>query len=371
MNSLLERTRALTGEIRERAVDHEKARQVSAQTVLDLQSLDILRAYVPKKYGGPEYDPMETLAAVELLSAADGATGWVSTIASLTSHIAGSLNEDVGKVVFGAATSSSCGAYAPTGQAAVKDGALLVNGRWAWGSGSSFATWMSGGTICDDNTFRHVFFPTKELTMHDTWHSSGLRATASNDFSAENLVVPQEFSAILGSRPTVDARISWMPIFVLFSGGVASVMLGIAQRAMEEIATLAASKKPMMSAKTVADSAVNQQALARAEASIHAARAFLLDTVNSAWETVQRGDQVDMETRLRARMAATYAAEQACDTVDVCYRMGGGTAVYETSPLQRCFRDIHTAAAHIMVGSRSYEMAGRHRFGLQIDTGSL
>jgi indole-3-acetate monooxygenase len=58
-------------------------------------------------------------------------------------------------------------------------------------------------------------------------------------------------------------------------------------------------------------------------------------------------------------------------TVDRCFHAGGGTAVYATSPLQRCFRDAHTAAAHIMVSPRSFETAGRHLLGLPIDPSSF
>jgi indole-3-acetate monooxygenase len=86
---------------------------------------------------------------------------------------------------------------------------------------------------------------------------------------------------------------------------------------------------------------------------------------------IQRGDRVDLETRLRARLAASNAGEQACAAVDLCYRAGGGSAVYESSPLQRCFRDVHTASAHVMVSARTYEMVGRHRLGLGIDASTL
>jgi indole-3-acetate monooxygenase len=162
-----------------------------------------------------------------------------------------------------------------------------------------------------------------------------------------------------------------MPLFVLFSGGVASVMLGIATRAMEELAVLAQTKKPVQSSKTLAQSTLAQVDIARAEAGVGSARSFLHDAVRGAWDAVQRGDRVDLETRLQARLAATHAGEQACAAVDLCYKAAGGSAVYAISPLQRCFRDVHTASAHVMVGSRVYETVGRHRFGLQIDTSSL
>ena len=351
----------------------EQQRRLTDEVVSELRRIDVLRAYVPAVYGGPEYSPFETMAMIEALSAADGAAGWCATIASLTSHISGCLSGEAAKVIFGPADAAVCGAYAPSGRGVARsDGSYDVSGRWAWGSGSSFATWMTGGSMNDDGTARHMFFPSSELTMHDTWDSNGLRATASHDFSAYDAHVPAGYSVDLAAaRPQVDAAISRMPLFVLFSGGVASVMLGIATRAMEELAVLAQTKKPVQSSKTLAQSTLAQVDIARAEAGVRSARSFLHDSVRTAWDAVRRGDRVALETRLQARLAATHAGEQACTAVDLCYKAGGGTAVYATSPLQRCFRDIHTASAHVMVGSRVYETVGRHRFGLEIDKSSL
>jgi indole-3-acetate monooxygenase len=127
----------------------------------------------------------------------------------------------------------------------------------------------------------------------------------------------------------------------------------------------------MGSSKTLNQSQIAQSDRARAEAMIRSAQAYLHDTVGAAWDAVLHGDSVDHEVRLQARLAGTFAGEQAVSAVDLCYKSGGGSAVYATSPLQRCFRDVHTAAAHVMVSTRTYETVGRQRFGLPIDTSSL
>lgn len=371
--TLTQRTADAAAVALKNAETSEHQRRLTDEVIRALKNVDVLRAYVPVAYGGPEYSPFETMSIIETLSAADGSTGWCATIASLTSHIAGCLPAEAAKEIFDPADAAVCGAYAPSGRGTARgDGSYDVTGHWAWGSGSSFATWMTGGAVNDDGTARHMFFRSSDLTMHDTWDSNGLRATASHDFSVYEVHVPAGHSVDLAAaRPTVEAAISRMPLFVLFSGGVASVMLGIATRAMEELAILAQTKKPVQSSKTLAQSSLAQVDIARAEAAIRSARAFLHESVGEAWERVQQGDRVGLETRLRARLAATHAGEQACAAVDLCYKAGGGSAVYATSPLQRCFRDVHTASAHVMVGSRVYETIGRHRFGLEIDKSSL
>jgi indole-3-acetate monooxygenase len=372
--SLLQQAITVSPELAALADDHQQNRQLSTAAVNLLQRLDILRAYVPQQYGGPEYAPLETLSAIQQLASADGASGWCATIASLTSHLSGGLEPEVAKRVFGEADSVVCGAYAPNGMGSFDPltNSYAITGRWAWGSGSSFAKWMTAGTVCDDGTVRHALLPTSKLQMHDTWDSVGLRGTASHDFSADQLVVPRTHTIDM-AKPSLycDAPISRMPMFVLFAGGIAAVMLGIADRALQEISLLADVKRPMGSSKTLNQSQIAQTDRARAEAMVRSATAYLHDTVGNAWDAVVNGDRVDHEVRLQARLAGTFAGEQAVSAVDLCYKAGGGSAVYATSPLQRCFRDVHTAAAHIMVSTRTYEMVGRNRFGLPIDTSTL
>jgi alkylation response protein AidB-like acyl-CoA dehydrogenase len=62
-------------------------------------------------------------------------------------------------------------------------------------------------------------------------------------------------------------------------------------------------------------------------------------------------------------------ASAAC--VDACYTAGGGAAVYETSPLQRVFRDVHVATQHAMVAPRTMEVVGRSDLGLPTDLRQL
>jgi alkylation response protein AidB-like acyl-CoA dehydrogenase len=107
--------------------------------------------------------------------------------------------------------------------------------------------------------------------------------------------------------------------------------------------------------------------VAKAEASLASARAFLLDEVGTTWADVLAGRDITIEQRARIRLAATNVGVRCAEAVDLAYNTGGGSSVYSSSPLQRCFRDIHTATQHLMVSPRAYEIFGRHRLGLPLD----
>jgi indole-3-acetate monooxygenase len=43
----------------------------------------------------------------------------------------------------------------------------------------------------------------------------------------------------------------------------------------------------------------------------------------------------------------------------VCFTLGGGSAVYESSPLQRRMRDLHAGAQHATIHQRHLAQMGR------------
>jgi len=50
--------------------------------------------------------------------------------------------------------------------------------------------------------------------------------------------------------------------------------------------------------------------------------------------------------------------------VDLLYRLAGSTAIFQSSALERCFRDVHTAAQHLQVQEARWETTGRVLMGL-------
>src|SRR5437879_4198650 len=161
------------------------------------------------------------------------------------------------------------------------------------------------------------------------------------------------------------------PVFGLLALGIAAVALGIARRALDELVALAGAKTPTGSRRLLAERPAIQAEVARAEATLGAARAFLAETVGGAWERAQTAGAIEIRERARLRLAATHATLASACAVELVYGAGGGTAVYAASPLQRCFRDIHVATQHAMVAPATLELAGRILLGLEADTAML
>ena len=58
-----------------------------------------------------------------------------------------------------------------------------------------------------------------------------------------------------------------------------------------------------------------------------------------------------------------WAAAKAASVVDVCYKAGGGTSLYDSSPLQRHLRDINALTQHILVADEWFTRTGAFLVG--------
>ena len=358
--------------VRERAAECERAGHLLPDVVDALVGAGLMRLCVPRDYGGPEATPMHLVEAIEAVAEADGAAGWCVMIASTTSSMALFLDPDVARAIYGDPGTVTGGAFAPSGKAARVDGGWNVNGRWSWGSGTDHCHWVLGGATTDTGEFHLVYAPAEQVELHDTWHVSGLKATASGDFEMRDVFVPDGYTVQpLRTRPQVASPLAHFPNFTLLAAAVASAMLGIARHAVDEAVAVAQGKRQSYSAKLLAESATTQIELSRAEATLSAARAFLLDELASAWDAACAGQRVSTEARARIRLAGVHAAECAVKATDSAYTTAGGPAVFETSPLQRCLRDVHTASQHLQVSSRLHETLGRVLLGQATDTSML
>ncbi len=365
----------------QRADEIEAHRQLPRDLADALVDTGVFKLWVADDYGGAQGHVNDLLDAVELTSYHDGSTGWCVMIGGTTGLTSGGLPPEHGKAVYGDPRSVTGGFGMPAAVAVAVDGGLRVNGRWAWGSGTSHCTWIGGGVrIVDDagnpsplpdgTAAPFVFFDLEDVELLDTWHASGLKGTGSTDYQVADAFVPDgRWVNLVGREPVIDDPLYRFSFFGALALGVASVTVGLARRAVDELVALG-DKMPSGSGRRLSERPPVQAQLAEADAAVRASRAFMREVVVDAWAGAARGPMTHEQTRL-LRLAASHAVERCTHAVDLCYLAGGGTAVYQSSPLQRVFRDIHVATQHGMVAPRVMEPLGRMLFGLDTDTRQL
>jgi indole-3-acetate monooxygenase len=351
---------------RETAADSEANGRVAPAFV------DLMRrvgsSTAPASHGGSNPPLFDVLDLIRLVAKGDGSAGWVAMI-YLTSAVGLHWLEEGGRddVLANGANTLVAGVLAPKGVAVSKAGGFEVTGRWAFGSGSADADWMGLGAVIDGSPARTgiFFIPRDQIQILPTWQVVGLRATASNDQLVENTFVPARRVAYFDGPNLTAEPVATFPILGLLAAGIGAVAIGIAEAALEEFTELSGAKTPTGSKRRLADRGSAQEAVSRAHAGIESAWHYLARRSLDISEIANRGDKV------RLRLAATAAVETSRQIVDSLYTLAGGSSLYERSPLQRHFRDIHTATQHMMVGQPTWELTGRVLLGLETDPAGL
>jgi alkylation response protein AidB-like acyl-CoA dehydrogenase len=347
------------------ADESEKNRRIAPAVRDGLRGEGLGGAAVPVAAGGKSIDPAMLLRLIEIVAAGDGSAGWLTMIYA-TSSVAGHyLHADGLTEVFADGPASLIsGVLAPKGTARKVEGGYVVNGSWPFASGCIDASWLGLGAITDDSTRLNFFLPLDDVEILDTWDVMGLRATASHDVRVDNRFVPNRRVFDLTGQPRTSEPIARIPIFGLLAAGIGAVCLGIARAALDEAAELAGVKIPTGSKRRLIDRPAIQEAIAKAETTVAAARCYLLTLASP-------GPIVSIADRARLRLAATFSVSASRAAVDSMYTAAGGTSLYARSPLQRHFRDIHAATQHMMVGQPTWELGAKALLGIESDTSSL
>ena len=186
------------------------------------------------------------------------------------------------------------------------------------------------------------------------------------------VLVPDDHTlSLTEGGPRVDAALYRFPIFGFFALSIGAAALGNARGAIDDLIALAGAKTSLGSSRKLAERAPTQAAVGEAEAALRAARAHFYEAIEEAWTASQEPAPVAPSARLGLRLAATHAVRTSAEVARSMYDLGGGSAIYEDSPLQRRFRDAHTATAHFQVNPASWEIAGRMLLDLPTNIAQL
>jgi alkylation response protein AidB-like acyl-CoA dehydrogenase len=205
-----------------------------------------------------------------------------------------------------------------------------------------------------------MLFRAEEAEIIDTWKVAGMRGTGSHDIAVKDVFVPAEHSLdIFFGQTSVPGPLFRFPLLE-FSLHIATVAVGIAQGALDDLVKFVGTKKQRLYARTpLAETPLVHYRLGYAETTLRAARAFLRTEAERVWQFAVTGAEVD-SVALTTRILATdsWVAQTCAAIVDTCYTVGGGSSVYESSPLQRRLRDIHTLTQHASLSENTFTRAG-------------
>lgn len=373
-NNIVQVVRSLTSTIRADCSDIDQTRAVPPPVIEKLRSAGVFRMLAPREIGGAETDPLAFFDVVEGAAAADGSVGWVAMIGGCYATFGGLLSPAGAAEIFGDPSTITAGAFRPEGTAIEVDGGYRVTGRWSLGSGASHANWFIAGCVVMRDgkpvqaasgapLMREVFVPASAVQVVDTWNSTGLRGTASHDYTVDNVFVPASRTLWFQDPPNCGRSLYRMPPIAMFATFISAVPLGIARHAIDTFVALARGKMLAMGTGVVAERPVAQATVGRAHALVSAGHAYVRGALENLWSRVDAGHAPTLVDRGALWTAATHAAHSGLEAIELLYGAAGADAVYARCPLDRCLRDARTAVQHVVLQQNNYEHAGRLMLG--------
>jgi alkylation response protein AidB-like acyl-CoA dehydrogenase len=365
----------LAPELTARAAEFETARRIPPDVVAALKSIGACRMLLPRSKGGLELDLPSALDVIATLARIDGAVGWTMMIANGAAIFLTLLPRATYDDMYRNGPDVICaGAVHGPGTAEATAGGWRVSGRWPFASGCQHADIMLGVCVVTkdgkplprgDNegappkTCGFVL-PARDWQIEDTWHVAGLKGTGSHHIAIKDAIVPAThiFDLMDGVScvpgPLYAGLQQVLPLLQT------AVAVGLAEGALDDIVAHAnTGRQQVRAAVPMRYSEIFHLELGRVAAEVRAARAFFEAQVASHWRHALAGTLKDPALAAEATQTGIWVTTTCIRAADACFALGGGGVVYDSSPLQRRLRDLHTAGQHAGVHQRHYVEAGK------------
>jgi alkylation response protein AidB-like acyl-CoA dehydrogenase len=341
--------------LRDGAVAADRAGALAPAAVDALDVAGLWRLQVPAVLGGCEASLLEQYDVVAALARADGAAAWLVAFVGIGGAwpAARLTDEGVADVAPDGVWPRIAGTFPITGRGERVDEGWRVTGRWGCASGITIADWAACGFLTDAGP-RWAVVPAAEVVVHDTWDATGLRATASHDYSLDEVVVPERRSFGVADPPRRGGAVYGLPILAFLTPHHTAVTLGSARRALDALVATTQGRQRLGSSVAVGDRGAFRCDLGRIDTMLRAAQTLVRDVlarIDDAVATSSFGPDLLAD----ARTAATWAAEVAVDVATFAHRNGGRATLAAGSTVELAYRDVLTSSQHVHVTDEVYE----------------
>jgi indole-3-acetate monooxygenase len=379
-DDVLQGVQRVGDEVSRRALELDRLGVMPDDLYDDLTATGCFRAMVPRAQGGLEFTLAEINALMMAASKANGSMGWLLLIGIPGPVILGLLTpEALAEVMETYPRARGRGTIAPKGFAVPAEGGYIVSGQWPFASGGPHPDLVVANCRVMDNGDARIgpdgmpemilaVLPAADVEFLDTWHVLGLRGTDSCDYTVRNVFVPERMTAnLFTSTNCFDTAATRLPIRVVLALGHASVAIGIAEGALEEVAELAKTKRAAMNPSALlADDHVFRHDIGEEALRLAAVRGLLDSTTESATQAFLSGRPLSARETIQGRTMAGYITAECVKIVDAAYTMAGSVSLYDTSSLQRRLRDIHVATQHVGATTEGYRTLGKLLVGQEL-----
>jgi alkylation response protein AidB-like acyl-CoA dehydrogenase len=242
---------------------------------------------------------------------------------------------------------------------------MISGGPWTFGSDSLWAPYTNLGCIADDGEGPYlvgVQMPIEQLKFLDDWNVAGMRGTGSvsSMLTEDELFVPDYrgvvFSDVLAGTLDNGLRGSvWKaPTLGWAFSLMAGMSVGIAQGALERFLERSAGR-PIRgtSYKNQLDAPLTHLMLSEVHSKLRSASLMAranAEETDRLGKIAAAGEPADPSYlqyfSARVLVETAYAARWCAEAIELLQRNSGSTAIMESEPIQRAWRDARVITLH-------------------------
>ena len=374
-NDFVVRALSLRPIARAAAAEADRERRLPAPVAEAMARDGLYRVAAPKWLHGAEASPDTQIRVIEAISEGDGAAGWNVMIGIESFSLAGiAFSRDID--LFEDPMTIVCGSTANVGRADRVEGGYRISGQWSFVSGVhnsgvfiALVQPHEDGQPVPGRLPVQAAVPRDQFEILDTWNVAGLRGSGSHDVCVDDVFVPDEHMGTgLGQvdrERLAESMVLRIPLGPRLAYNKVAVGFGIARAALDEFCDLATGKTPRFSAIKLRDRPHAQRAIAKAEVRLRSARALVLESAATLWDTVRANQEFPPRARALFAITCSDAALACAEAVDTVAEAAGTTANQLDSPLEKHQRDVRVIRQHVTVAPSLIEDGGRMLLGLE------
>ena len=312
---------------------------------------------LPKAWGGEQLGLVECSEVVREVARADGSAGWTVQAASMAWFFVRGLPRETfeNEVFANGADLMLRGAIAPKGRATPVPGGYRISGRWPLASGPFTPDWMLAGFMIEGAAplpdgrpdMRVALIRPEQVTFLDTWDAVGLRATQSTDFTMEGVFVPEQHTGSLFGPNNIPAPFYGLP-YSATGASHDAVILGALDGAIDDLAELAASKRPAFNPRMLlGEDPVFQEKFAELHLRAAALAALSRRTGETVMNRALAGEEPTPAEWFSYTGGTQHIHHEGIRILNEIMTLSGSSGLYHTSSLQRRWRDIRCVSQHV------------------------
>lgn len=352
--------RAVSPEFAARATEADQKGHICAQNADLLRSLGAHRLLQPRAFGGAERSIRDHCEVVAAVGEGCMATAWCLAVWSAHNWMLGMLDSQGQQDVWKDPDVFITASITPRRLFASNQDGVLVEGRFPFGSGADHADAFGVGGLIEVEGARQVIIaalPRGAVTIdHTSWRVAGLRGTGSKDLVVESpVLVPWHHIVRMsevdrGMAPGQQQPASSLyriPFLVVAALVLAPPVLGAARAALSRfIERLDKHALPVSGFATQRDDPAARLRIAEASAEIDAAELVML---RAADDCDALGRSPDPLTAAKVLRDTAFCVRLCARAVDRLFEAAGGSALADSEPLQRLWRDVMAARSHVVL----------------------